>query len=317
MAPALAAEGKPRGNAHHRQIGRHAGPFGDAAVKQVGQVGGIRHQEKAVQDGQILLGIAVDQVSVAVERVDGAGVLQQGQHRRDQQKRPCRAADQRFQSKSAEAPDCDAVFSGRTHTDKVKQQKNCLSGEEEIIVQQTDCHTQRENAAAILHDGIVQRREQVGKQRRGIQEEIEKDVIDIEAAEGIEHTAQKRHVVVPGPAVQPQVCAAARHGKFEAEHRRHQPGNPAGRHQNGQPEKRAAQRVIGIGIDKSAAQIRCPAETAALFDKGVGVGIKRDHLVIEVAGIVEEIPVDGVNDAVRGKQRSGQCQTDKKRPPVP
>ena len=77
MAAPPAAERQPARNAHHRQVGRHAGMFEDAFAEHVLKVGGVGHQKGAVKNGPVLLGLAVDQVAHAVEWVDGAWVLQQ------------------------------------------------------------------------------------------------------------------------------------------------------------------------------------------------------------------------------------------------
>ena len=84
------------------------------------------------------------------------------------------------------------VFPPRAHTGKVQDQKNRLTGKEKIIVQQADCHTEWKHAAAILQNGIVQGRQHVGEQCRGIQKEVKENVVDIESAEG--HT-------VPPPSI--------------------------------------------------------------------------------------------------------------------
>ena len=58
-------------------------------------------------------------------------------------------------------------------------------------------------------------------------------------------------------------------------------------HDHGQPEERTAQQVERVGIDKPAAQVGGPAERPAVFDKGVGVLVKVDLLVVEVPRVVE------------------------------
>ena len=75
MAPALATEGKPACDAHNRQISGHAGPFQNTAVEHIVQIGSIRCQEHAVQDCQILLGISIDQISIASKGINGSGIL--------------------------------------------------------------------------------------------------------------------------------------------------------------------------------------------------------------------------------------------------
>ena len=183
------------------------------------------------------------------------------------------------------------VLAHRTHADKVQHQERRLPGKEKVVVQQADRHAQRKDAAPAVDGGVVQRRQQIREDGRRIQKEIEKDIVDVEPAERIQDAAQHGHAVVLGPAADPQVGAAAGHRKFQAEHGRHQPGDPARRQQDGQPEKRAAQRVIRVSVDKAAAQIGGPAERAPLLDKVVGVGIERDHLVVEVAGVMEKVAV--------------------------
>ena len=312
MPPPDAAERNAARQPHDRQVGRKAGPFGHTFAEQVGQIGGVRHQESAEQNRQVLLRFAVNKITVAVKRVDRARVLQKRQPRRDQQHAPGRAAEQRLERKAAEGARRQPVDPARAQAEKIEQQKHGLPGKEEIVGQQVERGPEREAPAPAVQNRVVKRCEHIREQRGAVQKEEKEDVIDIIAAERVQHRAGRAPVFVFYPAAQPQVRPAARHGKLQAEHRDHRERHPARRHPQREPEKRRTEAVVGVGVDKAAAEVGRPAERPAALDKVVGVGVKRDHLVVEVPGIVEERTGNAVHDAVRQKQRRSQRQAQKK-----
>ena len=128
------AEHQSARNAHHRQIGRHAGVFEDAVLAQVLEIRSVRHEEGAVKDGGILLGVAVDQIPVAVKGIDGARVLHQGKPRREEQHTAHRAAQNRLKGQAAEQPRRQAVLFARHHAGKVDDEEHRLPGKEKVVV---------------------------------------------------------------------------------------------------------------------------------------------------------------------------------------
>ena len=148
----------------------------------------------------------------------------------------------------------------------------------------------------------------------GHPKEVKENVVDIESAEGIQYPAQHRHAVLPGPAA--EATGRRRHRPRQISGTSWEPSSreSGGRAAGWSARKTGCQRVVGIGIDKAAAQICGPAEGSALLDKLIGVGVKRDHLVVEIPRIVKEIPIQRVNDAVRRKQRAASARQIRKGP---
>ena len=168
MPPSAPAEGDAPRCAHHRQPCGHAGVLEDALLKHVLEIGRIRHEERRVEDCPVLLGLAVDQIPVAVERVDGAWILHQRQPRRQQQHAAQRAAQQRFKGQRAEGAGSQFVPPSRQHAGKVNDEKHRLPGEEEVIVDKVQRHPKGEPPPFVVQRRIVQRRQHVGKQRHNV-----------------------------------------------------------------------------------------------------------------------------------------------------
>ena len=316
VPPAHTAEHQSARDADNRQIGRKACPFGDAAVEQVGQVGRVRHQESAGQNGRHLLGATVDKVAVALERVDRARILQKREDSRDQQRASGRAAEDRLKRKTAEQPRGELVNPADAEAGEIQDQEDRLSGKEKVIGQKIERSPQREPAVFAVEHRFVQRGEHIREEGGAVEEEVKEDIIKVEPAEGVEHCADDRPLIPLCPAAHPEEGPAARDRKFQAEHWHHGERHPAGGHQQRKPEKRRTQTVVGVGVDEPAAEIGRPAEGTALLDKGVGIGVKRDHLVVEIAGIVKEPAIEGIHNTVRRKQSRRQPQAVKKNPAI-
>ena len=196
----------------------------------------------------------------------------------------------------------------RQHAEKVDDEKDRLPGKEKVVVEQIHRHPEREVTFFAIDDRIIQRRQHVWKQRHNVQKVVEEDVVHRKAGEGIQAAGQHAPILVPHPAARPKVAAAPGQGDFQAEQRHHHPRHEPRGHQQRQPEKRAAQQVERVGIDKPAAQIGSPTEAAPLLDEAVGVLVKVDLLVIEIARVME-VPAacDGIHQAV-GRKQGGRCQ---------
>ena len=94
----------------------------------------------------------------------------------------------------------------------------------------------------------------------------------------IQHTA-KQGAFLAGTAAEVGKRGQPGNSIFEHIDPADQIGKRAGGEEKAQPEKRAAQRVVGIRVDKTAAQIRGPAERPAIFYKLVGVKAERGYKV--------------------------------------
>ena len=317
MGPPPTAEGNAPHNAHQRQVGRHAGVFEDALLEHILEVGGIRHEKRTVEDGPVLLGIAVDQIAVSVEGVDGAGVLHQRKARRDQQHTPHGTAQQGLPCQHRKTAGPHLVAAARQHTQKVQDKKDRLACKEKVIVDQVERYPEWKTSPFAVQHGIIQGRQHIGKEGNHIEKMVEKDVVDGEPGKGIQTPGHHAPVLVPHPAAGPEIPAPAGQGDFQAEQRHHHPGHEPGRHPKTQPKKGAAQKIKGIGIDKPAAQVGGPAEGAPLFDKGVGVLVKVDLLVVEVPCIMEESTAkNGIRNAVGQKQGHRQQKTKSEYPRI-
>ena len=82
---AAAPVGHGTGQTAQGQVGRHARPLDHALRPDRGEVRGVRRQDPAEQDSQILLHLGVGQKAPAGRKVNGARVLQQAKHCREQQ----------------------------------------------------------------------------------------------------------------------------------------------------------------------------------------------------------------------------------------
>ena len=263
-----------------------------------------------------MLGTAIDQIPVPAEGVDGSGILQKRKPCRDQQYTARRTAQDRFKRKTGKQTQVQPVAFGHAHADKVDDEEHCLPCKEKVIVQQVQCRPERKTAIFAVQHRVIQRCQHVREESRGIQKEIEENIIDVEAAESVENAAHDAPFLTAHPAAHPEISTAARHRKFQAEHGHHRKGHPTGRQENGQPEKGRAQAIIGIGVDEPAAQVGGPAEGTAPLDKVVGIGVERDHLVVEIARIMKKSAGESVNDTVRQKQHSRQRQAKPEHLPV-
>ena len=276
----------------------------DALLKHILEIGGVRHQKGAVKNSAVLLGFAVEQVTVPGKRVDGARILQKRQPRREQQHTAAGAAQHGLPREKRKLARTDFVPPPCNHAEEIDNQKDGLPGKEEIVIDKIQRHPEGEAALFAIDSGVIQRGQQVGKERHNIQKVVEEDVVDAEPRKRIQAAGQHRPAFLPHPAARPEVGTAAGHRHFQAEQRYHRPRHKPRRHRQRQPEKRAAQKIERVGVYKPAAQIGSPAEGAALLDKSVGVLVKVDLLVVKVPCIVE-IPAARrrIYDAVRQKQQ--------------
>ena len=316
MPPPDTAEGQSRRNAHHRQVNGQAGPFGDALIEHIGEIGSVRHDEGAVQNSQILLGLAVHQIPVSGKGVNGAGILHQGEGGGNQQYTAHGTAQNRLKGHAAEEAQAQAIPAGNAHADKIDDEEHRLPCKEKVVVEQVQCRPEGKPAAFAVQHRVVQGSQHIRKERRGIQKEKEEDVIQVEAAEGIQHPTDDTPFLAAHPAAHPQIGTAPGHRKFQTEHGHHGERHPPGRDEHGQPEKGGPQAIIGVGIDKPAAQVGGPAETAALLDEIVGIGVERDHLVVEIARIMKETAGDSIDNTMRNKQHGRQRQAKPEHLPV-
>ena len=239
-----------------------------------------------------------------LKRVDGARVLQKRKPGGQQQQTAARAAERCLPRKGGKAAQADPVPPPCDHTEEIDDEEHRLPGKKEIVVEQVERDPEREAPLFAVDGGVIQRSQQVGKERHNIQKVVEEDVVDAEPRKRIQTAGQHRPAFLPHPAARPEVGTAAGHRHFQAEQRHHRPRHKPRRHRQRQPEKRAAQKIERVGVYKPATQIGSPAEGAALLDKGVGVLVKVDLLVVKVPCIVE-IPAARrrIYDAVRQKQQ--------------
>ena len=317
MALPCAAERQPARDTDQRQIGRQARVLEDALLKQVLEIGRVGHEQGAVKNRAVLLGFAVEQIPVPAERVDGTRILQQRQPRREQQHAPAGTAQSCLPRQAHELAQAQLIPPPGGHAEEIDDKKDRLPGEEEVVIDKVQRDPERERTLFIVDDRVVQRGQHVRKQRHNVQKVVEKDVVDAEPGKRIQAARQHAPGLVPHPAARPEIPAAARNGHFQAEQRHHGPRHEPRGHDYGQPEERTAQQVERVGIDKSAAQVGGPAERPAVFDKGVGVLVKVDLLVVEVPRVVE-VPAarDGIHDAVGRKQQHRREKAECKDAPI-
>ena len=205
----------------------------------------------------------------------------------------------------------------RPPAEEIDNQKDGLPGKEEIVIDKIQRHPEGEAAFFAVDGSVIQRRQHIGKQRHNVKKMVKEDVVDAEAREGIQAARQHGPGIIPHPAARPEVAAAARHRHFQAEQRYHRPRHKPGGQQHGQPEERTAQQIEGVGVDEPAAKVCCPAEGAAVLEKRVGVLVKVNLLVIEIARVVE-VPAARrrIYDAVGQKQQYRRKKAEGENPPV-
>ena len=216
--------GRSTGQAAQRQIGRHTGPLDDALRPDGGEVGRIRRHDPADQDGKVLLHLAVGQKAPSRGKVDGARVLQNGEHRRHQQDAAHGNAQQAFKGQQPELFCSETEVPCAELADEVDGQKYHLTDEEEVVVDKVHRHPERKPAAAVVVKGLVQRPQQIREQRHHIYKVVEEHIVYRKAGEGIQAGSQHGVVDIFDVAAQIQVRTAARHGKLEHQQRYHEVG---------------------------------------------------------------------------------------------
>ena len=253
MPPPRPAERQPARRTHQRQVGGQARVFEDAFLEHILEIGRIRHQKGAVKNGTVLLGFAVEQVSIPGKRVDGARILQKRQPRRKQQHAPAGAAQDRLPRKACKLARADFIPPPRRHAEEIEDEEHGLPGKKEVVVDKVQRHPERKAAFFAVQHRVVQRRQHIGKQRHNVQKVIEKDVVDAEPGECVQTARQHGPSFVLHPAACPQVSPAPGQRHFQAEQRHHGPGHELGGHEHRKPEERTAQQVERVGVDKPAA----------------------------------------------------------------
>ena len=224
--------GHGTGQTAQGQVGGHARPLDHALRPDRGKVRRVRRQDPAEQDSQILLYLGVGQKAPAGGKVDGARVLQQTEHRREQQQTTHGNAQHALPQKMPElAPGQPEVLGGQL-AHKVDTQENDLSHKEEVVVEQVHRHPEGEQAVTVFINGFVQRPEQVGEQRHHIHKVVEEHVVHRKAGKRVQAGTQHGVICVFNVATQVQVRAAARHAELEHQQRHHHIGQPALRQQN-------------------------------------------------------------------------------------
>ena len=213
------------------QIGRHAGPLDDAFRPDGGQVGRIRRHHPAEQDGQILLHLAVGQKAPSGRKVDGARVLQQAQHRRDQQQAAHGHTQQAFKRQLHKPLHGQAVVAGSELAHKVDGQEHHLPGKKEVVVEQVHRRPEGKQPVTLVVHGLVQRPQQIREQRHHIHKVVEEHVVHRKAGQCIQAGTQHGVIPVFDVALQVQVRTAARHAELEHQQRHHQVGQPPLREQ--------------------------------------------------------------------------------------
>ena len=309
--------GHGTGQTAQRQVGRHARPLDDALRPDRGEVGGVRRQDPAEQDGQILLHLGVGQKAPAGGKIDGARVLQQTEHRREQQQTAHGNAQHALPQQMPELARSQPEVLGGQLAHKVDAQENDLSHKEEIVVEQVYRHPEGEQAVTILINGFVQRPEQVGEQRHHIHKVVEEHVVHRKAGKRVQAGTQHGIICVFNVAAQVQVRAAARHAELEHQQRYHHIGQPALRQQHRQPEERRAVQVEGVGVHHSAAKVGRPRKgiarrtckgavrVARALDKAIHIPVKADLLAVKIACIVEKAAVKDIERQKEDGRRQG------------
>ena len=303
------------------QIGGHAGPLDGALRPDRDDIGGIRGQDPADQDGQVLLHRRISQKAPPGGNVRGARILQQGQKGRPYQQAAHSHSQQTFKSQGAKQAPGQFDLPGGQFADKVDDEEHHLPHKKEIVVEQVERHKESEQAPPAVVDALVQGPQHPGEQGYHVNEVVEKDVVDAKPRKGVQAGRQDCIVQVFHIAAHIQVGAAPRHGKLEHQQRAHQIGQPALGKQGGQPEKGRPVQIERIGVHDAAAQVGSPREgigrQAVAVDRGQPVGIahplhkavhipvKADLLAVEIPGIMEKPAVDDLERQKDQSRREG------------
>ena len=314
---AAAPVGHGTGQTAQGQVGRHARPLDHALRPDRGKVRRVRRQDPAEQDSQILLHLGVGQKAPAGGKVNGARVLQQAKHCREQQQTTHGNAQHALPQKLPELAPGQPEVLGSQLAHKVDTQENDLSHKEEVVVQQVHRHPEGEQAVTVFINGLVQRPEQIGEQRHHIHKVVEEHVVHRKAGKRVQAGTQHRVVLVFDVAAQIQERAAARHAELEHQQRHHHIGQPALRQQHRQPEERRAVQVEGVGVHHPAAKVGRPRKgivrrtckgavrVARTLYKAVHIPVKGDLLAVKIACIVEKAAVKDVERQKEDGRRQG------------
>ena len=118
---------------------------------------------------------------------------------------------------------------------------------------------------------------------------IEENVVNLEAGEGVQQRADDGVVLVFDKALEVRVGDDGGRGELEHIDRRHQIGRPGRREQAHQPEKRAAEQVVGIAADEVGAEVGQPVPAEIpLVHHAHAVLVKRDLLHVVIAVIEKD-----------------------------
>ena len=114
---------------------------------------------------------------------------------------------------------------------------------------------------------------------------IEENIVDLEAGKGVQQRADDGVILIFDKALEIRVGNYGCRRKLEHIDRRHQVGRPRRREQAHQPEKRAAEQIIGIAADKIRAEIGQPVPSEVPFvNHPHAVLVKRNllHIIVTV-----------------------------------
>ncbi len=297
--------GQDARHAHEGQIGRHAGPFDGGIREKVGQIGRVLRQKGAGEDGKVLLGAPVEQDVQPIVKAAHAGVVDDLEKAWQSDGHGKPHAQKSLKAEHAEFFPADLPVVAKQADKEVQRHKNDLTHKEEIVDAQAECGSQREHRAAVVFKELIHAPQQQREHRGNVQKMVEEDVVDVEAAEGVQNAGKLGTGGGFGITACPKRGGGGGHGKFQAKQRRQQIGRPALGKQRPQPEKRRAQQVERIALHKAGAQIRRPGigGEAALGKGGldhlrhvIGEGLL---LAVEIAAVQKKA---FINDKERQKE---------------
>lgn len=301
--------GQPRPLAR-RDVGEHAahpeqrqpdGVRGPALVMPVGEVdarGDVRREEIALDDVDIALGVQrllavhavhIEQHPPALVAAAETGVVEDRKACRQEQHRADEHAEHGFHGKAEEILQIDAERPLGAAEHKVHNAERDLTGEHKVVHHTVDRDGERKLPAAVVLHQFLHADEQQREEGDDLVELIEENVVNLEAGEGVQQCADDGVVLVFNKALEVRVGDDGGRGELEHIDRRHQVGRPGRREQAHQPEKRAAEQVVGIAADEVGAEVGQPVPAEIpLVHHAHAVLVKRDLLHVVIAVIEKD-----------------------------
>ena len=245
---------------------------------------------------------SVPALGVAVK----ARIAEKSEDARKQHEHRARKAYEHLEREQKELGDSELPSLRAGEDNEIHDYKQRLSDEEVVVYYARRAYRDREYPAPPVVEEAVESREQQRKHHHRLVEVEEEHVVEREARERIEDSADSRVALEADVALQPEVRRRSGAGELQYQYRTDKVRHEFIRERDSQPEERTAHQIEAVareGVGTEVGQVVPPESAVAHLS--VNELIERDLLHVEIAE-VEEYAV--VIDYERHKQQQRHAQ---------